>query len=183
MLSIRKINPMVRAIGTMGAITALVGAVTFAQFQSNTVALTDNSVSTNTAALKIQDGTTCSNPGTSDTGMTVTNLNPGSSSDPFAFCLDNTGTTSLALSTGIPTSFNGSTVPPSAVTLNIDCGVGGTFSGTLSSLNVTQALTDSNLPTGITDCTASVTLSPSYNGSGGSVVPFELDFSGTQIEG
>jgi len=39
MLKLRHINPMVRAIGTMGAVAALVGGVTFAQQTSNTVML------------------------------------------------------------------------------------------------------------------------------------------------
>ena len=53
MLSLRNINPMVRSIGTMGAVVALVGGVTFANLQSNAVALSPNNISTGTASIQI----------------------------------------------------------------------------------------------------------------------------------
>jgi len=46
MLHLRNINPMVRAVGVMGAVSALVGGITFAQLTSNTVALSPNTLST-----------------------------------------------------------------------------------------------------------------------------------------
>jgi hypothetical protein len=53
MLHLHNINPMVRAVGTMGAVSALVGGITFAQLTSNTVALSANTLSTGSANLEI----------------------------------------------------------------------------------------------------------------------------------
>lgn len=53
MLHLRNINPMVRAVGVMGAVGALVGGITFAQLTSNTVALSSNTLSTGSVNLEI----------------------------------------------------------------------------------------------------------------------------------
>ncbi|GEM_PF-1622949 len=53
MLNLRNINPMVRAVGTMGAVAALTTGITFAQLTSNTVALSSNTLSTGSANLEI----------------------------------------------------------------------------------------------------------------------------------
>ncbi len=75
MFTIHKINPMVRAVGTMGAVAALVGGITFANLTSNTVALTPNNLTSATAALQI--GPNCSTLNSSSTpGFAVTSLVP-----------------------------------------------------------------------------------------------------------
>jgi hypothetical protein len=77
MVSIRSINPMVRAVGTMGAVAAVVGGITFAALTSNTVALSPNTLDI-----------TCSNTGHAHgtlnqfTGGTpLGSLNAGASTD------------------------------------------------------------------------------------------------------
>jgi hypothetical protein len=181
MFKLHKINPMVRAVGTMGAVMAVVGGVTFASLQSNTVALTDNTLVSATAHLQIggTNGDSCA--GASDgpqAGMSFSGLVPGVQSAAFPFCLSNTGDIPLNVTTGIPTVFTG-TIPPSDVTLDMTCGDGGTSSGTLSAYTGGTPL--GTLANGATtDCNAKVTLSPSYVGSGGSVTPFEIDFVGNQ---
>lgn len=182
MLSIRKINPMARAIGTMGVVAAVVGGITFAQIPSNTVTLTDNTITSESAALTIGlGGEGCSGNGSTQTGMAVTGLAPGATSTPpFLFCLTNTGSGNLAVSMDTPTVFGGS-IPPGDITLNLTCG-GTTTNETLSSLISTPVVADSSLASGATDlCNATVTLNGGYTGNGGSITPFELDFTGSTI--
>jgi len=89
MLSIHKINPMFRAVGTVGAVAALVGGIT-----SNDVTLTANTINSATASLKVFDGSTYT---TTSTGFTVTNLVPGTGvTNPFF--LENDGGVALNLS-------------------------------------------------------------------------------------
>lgn len=131
MLNLRNINPMVRAVGTMGAVSALVGGITFAQLTSNTVALSDNQLSTASAHLKIGlvsdvtggSGTAPMSATVNGTDQTTTpstcdnakngsvqgfdligskGLAPGGTSDPLNFCLENTGGTPLDLTAAIP---------------------------------------------------------------------------------
>src|ERR1700753_3662972 len=97
MLKFSKINPLARAIGTVGVVTGLVGAVTFANFTSNAVALGPDDVTTGSAVLEIGDAgcgglNTTSTPG-------FTNVNNFSVTNPASvtFCLDNTGSVPLAI--------------------------------------------------------------------------------------
>jgi len=181
MLKLRHINPMVRAIGTMGAVAALVGGVTFAQQTSNTVMLTDNTITSSTASLQIAN-TACGDtaPGTTTaTGMSINSLAPGGTSSPFTFCLWNAGTADLDVSVTSPTNFSTSAIPAADVTLNFTCGAT-TDSVLLSALGTATVVDDNPLTaaSGQT-CTVTATLNSSYTGTGGSVTPFELDFAGT----
>ena len=115
--TIRKISPMVRAVGTMGAVAAVVGGITFAQIPSNTVKLTDNTLTSGTAALAIGATNTCPTGDTASTpGMSFTNLQPTVASGAFTFCLQNTGNVPLNLTINTPTSFLGSAISPNDVT-------------------------------------------------------------------
>src|SRR6185295_12572971 len=98
MLSLRKINPMARAVGTMGVVAVMVGAVTFAQFQTNNVTLAANSVSVDTSVLRIWDGGTWS---TSAPGFTNSNLTLNTEGPKHAFFLQNLQNAPLALSSQI----------------------------------------------------------------------------------
>jgi hypothetical protein len=121
MLRLRKINPMVRAIGTMGAVAAVAGGFTFAQLTSNTVALSGDSVDSGTAALQIStDNITY---GDTATGFTFTGLTPGVTASPNqTFYVKNTGTTDLVLNAAISAlpTWSG-TVNNSLVRLNVSC--------------------------------------------------------------
>jgi hypothetical protein len=183
MFSIRKINPMVRAVGTMGAVAALAGGITFATtgLTSNTVALTPNNLTTATATLAIGAGTSCPTTTTSTTGLQDSSLAPGGSTS-VPFCLDNTGGVPMILSVSIPDNLTGSTAAADT-TLTITCPTEGTLSTTLSTWsNGTSYAFPTALPAGSADnCTATAVLSSSYAGSGGEVIPaFSIDFIGNQ---
>ncbi|HSX05925.1 MAG TPA: hypothetical protein VLF69_05625 [Candidatus Saccharimonadales bacterium] len=181
MFSIRKINPMVRAVGTMGAVGALVGGITFAALTSNTVALTQNTLTSATAALQIGlgNGGNCTDlSSTSKPGMTV-KLTPGVPSTQYLFCLKNTGDVSLDLTTAIPqAALVGSPIPPADVTLDMTCGSSNS-SGTLDQYTGGTPL--GTLAAGATvDCNATAELSSSFTGPGTTVNPFDIQFVGTQ---
>ena len=196
MLHLRNINPMVRAVGTMGAVSALVGGITFAQLTSNTVALSSNTLSTASAHLKIgltndnvsgpttlattNRTTVNTEPGCSDAkngsvpGFHLTGSNglvPGQASDPLNFCLKNTGGLPLDLSVTVPSDAFGDTtsmgITPADVTLDVTCDNSDTATGTLQDYESTVSLGDTALAAGdATDCSATVTLASDFNGSG-----------------
>ena len=178
---------MVRAIGTMGAVAAIVGGITFASLTSNTVALSPNTLSSSTAAIEIgltNDGTCTDATAGPAAGMTET-LTPGVASSNYDFCLLNKGDTPLTITTAIPQAyFTGDTgILPSDVTLAMICTNGGSSSGTLDQYTGGTALgtlAASGSASDETDCHTNVTLSGSYTGSGGSVPSFAIDFVGNQ---
>lgn len=182
MLDLRHMNPMVRAVGTMGAVGALVGGITFASLTSNTVALSPNTLTSATAALQIgltNDGSCADASNGPQTGMTF-KLVPGTPSDNFDFCLKNTGDVPLDLTTAIPqAALVGSPIPPADVTLTITCDNPGTATGTLDQF--TGGTTLGSLDAGAeTDCQATAELSSTYSGTATTVNPFDIDFVGTQ---
>lgn len=174
---------MVRAVGTMGVVAAIAGGISFAALTSNTVALSPNTLASDTASLQLAagNGTSCAGA----TGGPVTGMNfklaPGVTSDQFKFCLKNNGDISLNLSVAIPQgALTGSQIPPSDVTLALTCDNGGSSSGTLDQYTGGTPL--GALASGAsTDCQATATLSASYGGTGGQTVnSFDIDFVGTQ---
>ncbi|PJE65715.1 hypothetical protein COU91_00130 [Candidatus Saccharibacteria bacterium CG10_big_fil_rev_8_21_14_0_10_47_8] len=95
MLGIKKFSPVARSIGTVGAVVALAGGVTFAALTSNSVVLADSQFSTGTASLKIWDGDSYE---FSAPGFNFTNVVPGTETSAFTFWLKNDGTTDLNVS-------------------------------------------------------------------------------------
>lgn len=184
MISIRKINPMVRAVGTMGAVAAVAGGITFAALTSNTVALSSNTLTSASAHLLIgaagEGGTCTADNSTSVTGMDL-KLTPGEKSEDFKFCLKNDGDVKLDLTGTIPAAdLLDSPIPAGMVTLDVTCGGGGSASGALSSFSAKSlGSLDADAST---DCTANATLAGDYSGDGTSVKPFTLNFVGTQSE-
>lgn len=177
MWSIRKINPMARAVGTMGAVAALVGGITFAAATSNTVALTPNNITTGTAALVIGPAG-CATTGTTQQGFAVSSLAPGDSTS-VSFCLDNMGTVPLSISTVVPQNLSGSAAAQ-ATTLSVDCGLGGALAGPLSGYG--PAAFANPLPAGgAVNCTATATLSSSFTGNGEAIPAFSVNYTGTQV--
>jgi hypothetical protein len=182
MVSIRSINPMVRAVGTMGAVAAVVGGITFAALTSNTVALSPNTLGSATAALAIGAGNgSCANSGTGNVaGFTDAKLTPGVVSDPVEFCLKNTGDVPLDLTTAIPqVAFVDSPISPSDVTLDITCSNTGHAHGTLNQFTGGTPLGSLNAGAS-TDCQATAELSSSFSGTGKTVNSFDIQFVGTQ---
>jgi hypothetical protein len=183
MFSINKINPMARAVGTMGAVAALVGGITFANFTSNTVALGPNNLTTASAALQIGDSGCNSLSSTSFPGITTANFsvtNPASET----FCLRNTGGVPLNISGSVsatdPGALNGSPAAQNT-TLSVNCGSDPAVSGTLNTSWATTFPTALAASGGQELCTATLTLSPSYGGSGNEAIPtFNINFVGTE---
>ena len=191
MLSLRTINPMVRAVGTMGAVVAVVGGVTFAQLQTNTVALTANELDVTTDVLRISDGGAF---GTSVTGFSNANLVVGKESPKNAFFFQNLANANLALTAHIPGAPTVTNLDPTKVHF--------TFydkDGTTIVANTTLFdLEAGNVPlSGQLDANAqgnggvagtegnyfySVTVEPAaVTGNPATVPNFELDFAGTSI--
>jgi hypothetical protein len=182
MLKFSKINPAARAIGTVGVVMGLVGAVTFAAETSNTVALTNDTLSSATAALGIGSGaTTCPTTNTTASGFSNVKLAPGVTSAPVDFCLANNGDIPLTITMSV-TNPTGGTLDASQVTLDVTCGGDPSLVAPLTYFysNPTP-FTTPLVNGGSRTCTATATLNPSYSGSGGqSVTPFDIDFVGNQ---
>jgi hypothetical protein len=193
MVRFSKISPMVRAIGTMGTVAALVGAVTFAQITSNTVALTNNTLSSATASLAIGAAHDCSTGATTSVqGMSFNNLQPGVASSPFPFCLDNTGNVPLNLTASVPTNF-GAGINPNDVTLHFTCGVGGATTGAVNVSTTVGALHTSPVAFGtaalnngtnnVLSCDVTATITPAASTtSNESLTPFDIQFVGTSTD-
>jgi hypothetical protein len=189
MVQLRKINPMVRAVGTMGAVAAVAGGITFAALTSNTVALSANTLSSATAHLLIGTGgsggedTTCSN--TSDKAIQGMNLKlvPGQKSDDFDFCLKNDGDVPLDITSSIAAAdLFESPIPASGVMLDITCDNEGAVNASLAQfVSGAQSLGTLDADDS-TNCTANATLKADYDGSGKTVKPFTLNFVGTQAD-
>jgi hypothetical protein len=188
MLSIRKINPMARAIGTMGAVAALVGAVTFAALPSNTVALKNNDLRAATANLQIGLTQNCSDEANQQTGMTFNNLVPGVESPQFTFCIDNTGNTPLNLTASIPTDLSASTLNPNNVTLHFLCGIGGAFTGAIDTSPTVGGLhtapvsfgTLNDTTNNIYSCHVTAKLAGGTTpSSGDKITKFDIDWTGS----
>ncbi|HUB94124.1 MAG TPA: hypothetical protein VMB52_06500 [Verrucomicrobiae bacterium] len=183
MVNLRNINPMVRAVGTMGAVAAVVGGVTFASLTSNTVALSPNTMTTATASLAIGAADTCPTGDTSTTtGFTsATPLVPGGSPVTVDFCLDNKSNVPLLVTASIPTLPTGTAA--SDTTLSISCTTEGDLTANTQTLNSFAATPFAvALPANAQDtCTASASLSTGYSGTGGETIPaFDIDFIGNQ---
>ena|SRR5579871_3882659 len=179
MINIRKMSPMVRSIGTMGVVAGLVGAVTFANLQSNVVALDPNTLDSATASLEIGSNAEAFTH-TSVTGINAT-LVPGIPQS-FTFYLKNDGQSDMNVTASVPTNVSGSPVPASDISLSFDCG-SGPVTFTLAAWSGGSAAIPGNpLTAGNTwTCSETATLSSSYSGSGGqAVTPFRVEFVGNQ---
>ena len=194
MIGVRNINPMVRAIATMGAIAALVGGITYAQITTTApVSLTNNTLTAATASLAIGPNTTCATGATTSVpGMNFNNLQPGVASSPFPFCLDNTGNVALNLTANVPTTF-GAGINPNDVSLHFTCGVGGATTGAVDQISTVGGLHGGQVAFGnaalntatnnILGCNVTATLNPAATfTSGETLTPFNIDFSGSSTD-
>ncbi|HSW80209.1 MAG TPA: hypothetical protein VLG47_05525 [Candidatus Saccharimonadales bacterium] len=194
MFKLHKINPMARALGTMGAVVALAGGITFA-LTSQPVVLADNSINAS-ASLQISNGGAYSG---SVTGFNFSGMVPGGAASPDqTFYLKNNGTNAVSLALNVPTLPTFTVTPSgsvdnSQVFVNISCtsGSSGNFSlssgNDLTSLNsapVTLAQGTGPLQPGdAATCTANVSMGASAvsptTASSVSSTNFDLDFTGT----
>lgn len=183
MLSLRKVNPMARAVGMVGVTAGLVGAVTFAVLTSNAVAVGPNDVSTDTAHLEIatSDGSVCGTFGDGPVAGfgTFEHLATDRSPNPIHFCLRNTGTVSLKITSTL--SANVSSASASGfINLNVNCNALGNKTDNLNSWFA--GVTFNSFNPGNTDqCAASMSLSNTYNGAGSTVPTFSIQFKGTEV--
>jgi hypothetical protein len=178
MLKLSNINPVARAVGTMGAIAAIVGGVTFAAFQSNTVALDPNTLTSASAALQIGSNAEAFS---GQVAGINSDMVPGTPTAPFTFYLKNNGEIPLNVSAHIPTVFT-SGIDPTKVTLAFDCG-GGPVSFKLSEWAAGSAVIPGGaLAAGQTwTCSETATLDASATGSGDEAVQaFRVEFVGNQ---
>ena len=101
MVGVLKMNPLLRAIGVIGVVAALVTSITFASLQSQAT-LTNSSILTANASLKVYDFTP-GNAGykSSAPGFTVTGLIPGTGVTEH-FYLANEGEVPLVITAHVP---------------------------------------------------------------------------------
>lgn len=193
MISIRNINPMVRAIGTMGAIAAVVGGVTFAQINTTSaVTLSDNTLTAATASLAIGPSHNCSTGATTSVpGMNFTNLQPGVESAAFPFCLENIGNVPLNITATVPNVFGNSTINPNDVLLHFTCGVGGATTGSINQSVSVGTLTGgqafgtvalNNNTNNVLSCDVTAKITASSEQSGATLTPFDINFTGTTTD-
>jgi hypothetical protein len=98
MRSIRLVNPVLRAIGIIGAVAGLTTAVTFAALNDKAV-LADTSISTTTANLTLWDGDSFE---ATAPGFHITGLVPGEGSGEQLFYMKNGGDMDLDVTAHVP---------------------------------------------------------------------------------
>lgn len=86
-----QVNPVLRAVGVISAVTALVSGVTFAAMQQAQATLTGNSMSSATVGLLVDGSDTGTEYSTSEAGFAFSNLVPNGPSSNGTFKLKNSG--------------------------------------------------------------------------------------------
>lgn len=193
MQSIRSFSPVLRAIGVIGVVAALVTSITFAALQSSAT-LTGNTVASASAELLVdgnEDGTFAS----SEAGFAFTGLVPGGSASTVeTFDLRNNGDVALDVAVSIPTAPTTSgTVDLTLVDVILSC-TDSTNGDTFAVTDSVQDLVDAHATGGVSmlsdafepgasdkaDCDFSVQMqSGAVTGTGATVDAFDLEFTGT----
>lgn len=191
MLGMKKLNPAARAIGTVGAVVALAGGVTFAALTS-TATLTDTSINTANAGLLLWDGNSFES---TAPGFTITGAIPDTPSAPQPFYFQNSGDAAETVSVKANHAPTTDLDLYSNIKVRFDC------FGANSVVNTNvQSLIDGSVPLGLTlpvgaqgnesdgvnntlgDCTATFTIEGSgVNNNSASVTDLDLDFTGTAV--
>jgi hypothetical protein len=175
MFSIRKINPMVRAVGTMGAVVALAGGITFA-LTTNTTTLASSTFTSGTPLLQVSNnGSTFADSanGPNDT------LTPGKA-QAYTFYLKNNDTNPLTITASVPTNVSGSTVPAADVTITLNCGSGDVTFPLSSWSGGSAAIPGTIAGSSTATCTQTVTLASTYSNAGDAVTPYDFNFVGNE---
>lgn len=97
MSTLSKFNPIARAVGVIGVVAGLVTGVTFAALNS-TATLTNTTISSATASLKLWDGDSYES---TAPGFTITDLVPGTGSE-NAFYFQNASAVDLDVTASVP---------------------------------------------------------------------------------
>lgn len=169
-----------RAFGVIGATVAMVAGVTFANLTSNSVTLTSNTLASATAALQIKSGGGFD---VTDTGFNFIGLLPGNTSAPFTFILKNTGTADLDVTMATPALSTTGGLSLAQVTFTFTPVGGGAAQVITGDVLSTSSvlLNGGPLAAGTTkNYTVTAKISSAYSGSGATVNPFTLTFTGTQ---
>lgn len=194
MKTARRLNPVLRATGIIGATAALVTGITFAAL-SSTATLTNNTIATGSAELLIDntDDATTTVPGATDVGYAFTGVVPGGAdSNVGNFTLTNDGDSDMSIALnldGAPvwTVLPSGTVDDSKVDVIVSCtgdlGVFGVTTDVASLVAGPVALTGANLDTADTaTCTVSISMdADAFVGSSASSDQFDFVFTGTAV--
>ena len=190
MVGVLKMNPLLRAIGVIGVVVALVTSITFAALQSQAT-LTNNTISTGSADLLLYDGDSFE---ATAPGFNITNLTPGTPSSAQNFYFRNNGTITLDISARIPVAPSTTGIGDFAkVDVTIDCqGVGNDpVVTTMAALIAGEVPLDVTLVGGAqgvigetanpANCTAVFNIDPStVSGESATIGVFDLRFTGVQ---
>lgn len=181
----RKLNPLLRATGVIGAVAALVTGITFAALQSQAT-LTGNTISSATAALQVNNTDNGGGFSSTDTGYTFAGIVPGGAgSNTGNFQLKNNGTANLSLKVSVsPAAVFTGTVDHTKVHVKIQRGVGAPQDFLLSGLEAAPiAITGGNLNAAATELfNVQVTMdSGAFTGTSTSSTTFSFVFDGTGV--
>ncbi|HSW90952.1 MAG TPA: hypothetical protein VLF64_03055 [Candidatus Saccharimonadales bacterium] len=192
MFAFHKINPMVRAIGTMVAVVGVASGVTFASLTTNTVALTANELDVTSDVLRISNGGAFSSTGV--TGFTNSNLIVNTEGPKNAFYFQNLANAALTLSATVPGSPTVNHIATNGIHVKFYDKDGTTLllSTTLQALEAgpvalgdqLDALAQGNGGVAGTEGNYFYSVSvdaSAVTGSPASVPSFEIDFSGTTV--
>lgn len=120
MSGIRSFSPWLRAISIIGAVGVISTSVTFAALQAPPATLTNNSIETTSADLRIdKDGTSLT---TAVSGFDFNGVTPGGVSYPAAgntFYLKNVGAANLSVKAAVTTTPSVTTVQPNGATVDL----------------------------------------------------------------
>lgn len=191
MVSIRSINPVVRAVGVIGAVMALATGVTFAALQSQAT-LTNNTIASATATLQVDNTDSGANPfSATDVGYAFSGVVPGgATSSTGNFQLKNAGTVGMTVSVKVDSAPTWTvadgvgTVDNNKVKVLFQRGAGVVQEITLNDLlSGDVPLTDGNLAPGAV-ATFHVQIkmdADAFTGSGATADNFDFVFSGTGV--
>jgi hypothetical protein len=193
MVGILKVSPLLRAIGVIGAVAALVTGITFAALQSQAT-LTNNTISTASADLLLWDGDSFEE---TAPGFNVTNLLPGTPSAPQEFYFKNNGTATLNVTARIPVAPAVTNIGDfGEVDVTLDCqGVGNDpVATTMAALIAGEVALDTTLVGGAqgvigetenpANCTAVFNIDPiTVSGESANIGSFDIRFTGNQVIG
>ncbi len=187
--SIRQISPVARAILVIGVVAALVTSITFAALQSQAT-LTNNSISSATAELQVDNIDNGAGFGATDLGYDFVGIVPGGAgSNVGNFQLKNNGSAPLSVSVEVPvdpvfTVLPSGSVDPAKVDVVIQRGAGTPQVFALSDLLAGPVtITGGNIAAGATENFNVQVLmdADAFTGTSASSDDFTFTFTGTGV--
>lgn len=190
MVLVSRINPVLRAVLVIGVVMAFVTSITYAALQSQAT-LTNNTISTASADLQLWDGDSFES---TAPGFNITDLVPGTPSDPQNFYFKNNGSAPLDITARIPSAPTTNGIGDfSKVYVTIDCQADASpaINTNMAALIAGEVSLDVTLPAGAqgvigetdnpANCSAVFDIDPTtVSGSSASIGSFDLRFTGVQ---